>query len=659
MKKRIIFLLLLVTAGWLVGSAEAAVIVGRISHVEGYLYRYMDVDNSWVETHQQSPAGSEDILATGLNSRAEIVFPNKLMLQLEENTDVEILELDDALGVLQLNSGLARLYNRSVAGMLAVETARGTVRIPPGSVIDVQADANTIVISGVRGEATFRSFLNGVESLEVISGSTSLEFRAESVVAGTGPASLDWDRWCAGREEAWSRNSRVHSEYLPDAMQGYAYEIEPHGSWSRIYYRGYNYWGWKPHHVAADWSPYTTGYWYEWQGSPVWIDRNPWGWATHHHGHWIHLQGAWMWTPYVHVSHAPGVTLVGLNIILGKTFRPHWHPGRVRWIARNDDYIGWFPLAPWETYYGYRMWGPGTVLVQGGSGFRPGIDLSHHRHINRAVIIPKQQLHIKGPVVVNKYNTVKIRNMQKTHIINNYKPVLTAERRRTEKNAPGVSARVRNEAKPKVLVKPGKTTVKTGVGVKHESPAKREAHIIRPRKIGVQKKSLQDSGPGSSRQIIAHKPRKLSGKAGESPGAKESQVKNVNPAPKASEPAGKRQANRERESRSAARGAAPRILETKTGRDNPGAGDLRQAAVQTGSSKKGVQKNATATGKRREREQEQAREETRKTKRAPDRNEARSGKAANKKVVSRGKKEDRQQSNRELLSAVLEKPRKR
>ena len=502
MKKLIILIVVLLSAVWGGSAADAAIIVGRISHVEGNIFRYMDVDESWVETHLQSPAGIEDVLATGHDSRAEITFPNNLLMRLDENTEVEILELDDDLGVFQLNTGVARLYSRSVSGSLAIETIRGTVKVAPGSVIDVQADENTVVVSAVQGEATFLSLRNGVERMEVISGSTRLEFSEESIVAGIGPISWDWDRWCTNREGIWSQKRLVRSEYLPESMQQFAYEIEPNGSWSRVYYRGYYYWAWKPHYVASGWSPYTNGYWYDWQDSPVWIDHNPWGWATHHHGHWIDMHGSWMWTPYIHVSHVPGVTVVGLNITFGKIYRPYWHPGRVRWIAHNDN-IGWFPLAPWETYYGHRRWDSRTVMVQGGSSLSFSINLSNHRHVKHGVIIPRRHLHKKGPVIVNNYNMVRIRNIDETVIVKNYKPLLTAERKRARKVFVTKSDWGRNFDRRRPLVQPERKMVKAGKTARHQRTVKRDDRVIQSQREGQKERSVQNTSWRGSRQTIA------------------------------------------------------------------------------------------------------------------------------------------------------------
>ncbi len=420
MKKKIIILLVLFSTLLLEKGAFGAIIVGRISHVEGQIYRYLDAGQTWVETFAESPAGTQDVLAAGNSSRAEIVFPNNILVQLDENAEIEILNLEEDTAEFFLPTGLARFYNRSAAVSMTVNTARGTAKVGPGCVIDMRVDGNMVVVAAVRGTTTFQAAASG--NVEVLSGSSVLEFHVDSILSGIGPINRYWNSWCLGRENVWSQKQLVRSEYLPETMQEYAYVLEPHGNWHRIYYRGYYYWAWQPSNVAPGWAPYTTGYWYGWQGDSVWIDHNPWGWVTHHHGYWLHMHGAWMWTPYVHVSNIPGVTVVGFNITFGREYRSNWHPGRVRWIT-HSGYIGWLPLAPWETYYGYRRWGPRSMLVQGGPDFQININLADHKHVDHAVIIPKRYFHHQGRLVINNYNTVRIRNINKTKIIKKYRPV--------------------------------------------------------------------------------------------------------------------------------------------------------------------------------------------------------------------------------------------
>ena len=94
MKKQIILLLVLFFTLFAASNSFGAIIVGRIVHVEGHIYRYLDDDRSWVETFVESPAGNSDVLATQTGSRAEIVFPNNSALRMDENTEIEILDLD-------------------------------------------------------------------------------------------------------------------------------------------------------------------------------------------------------------------------------------------------------------------------------------------------------------------------------------------------------------------------------------------------------------------------------------------------------------------------------------------------------------------------------------------------------------------------------------
>lgn len=456
MKKRIIFLVVLFSVICLGSSAFGAIIVGRIAYVEGQLYRYMDVEQNWVETFVESPAGTQDVLTTEADSRAEISFPNNLLVRLHENAEIEILKLEEDAGVFVLPKGMARFYNRSATGSLAVETVMGTAKVGPGSTVDVQVEGNSVVVYAVHGKATFQSFENGAEKLEVISRDTSLEFQAGYIAARFGPIDRKWNRWCADREKVWAQNRLVRSKYLPETMQEYASVLEPSGTWRRVFYRGYYYWAWQPRYVAAGWSPYSTGLWYDWHDGPVWVDQNPWGWVTHHHGHWLHKHGAWMWTPYVHGSYAPGVNVVGFNISFGRGFRPYWHPGRVRWIA-HSGYIGWLPLAPREIYYGYRRWGPRSIVVQGGIGFSIHINLAQHRYVDHAVVIPRRHFYQRRGRT-NNYNTVKIKNINKTIIVKNYKPLTAAKNRRNKKHALKVAqaGKLRNRA----AVQPEKRKIK-------------------------------------------------------------------------------------------------------------------------------------------------------------------------------------------------------
>ena len=447
MKKQIILLLLVSAMFWIGTVAQAAIIVGRIGHVEGDIYRYMDVGNEWVQTFVDSPAGTGDILSTGAGSRAEINFPNQLVLRLAENVEVEIINLEEGIGEFYLVAGLARFYNNSSTGTLKIRTNRGVANLPAGSVADLQAGATSIQIWSVHGGSTFLAMASDsrTETLEVIDQSTSLTIYRNSVTASIGPIDRGWHNWCAERENVWHERQLVRSEYMPEPLQEYAYVLQPHGRWRRVYSRGYYYWAWKPHRVAAGWAPYSSGYWYDWHGDRVWVDHNPWGWVTHHHGQWMHVNGSWMWTPYVHVAPTPGVTVTSFSVVFGPRYRSYWHPGRVRWIAYND-YVGWLPLAPWESYYGHRRWGPRSRVAYNSTGvnIRININLADHHYLDHAVVIPRHHFKHRGPAVVKNYNTVKIKNITRNVIVRNYRPLPTLEERRHRKRKQVVRAHTKS-----------------------------------------------------------------------------------------------------------------------------------------------------------------------------------------------------------------------
>lgn len=504
MKKLIIPLIILFVSLWMSSIAVGAIIVGRIGHVEGQIYRYLDGDQSWVETFPDSPAGTQDILMTGADSRAEIKFPNNIVLRLDENTEIEITQLGEETSQFLLQKGLARFSNRAPRGDLSIDTVRGTAKVRPGSSADVQANEEVVTVAAVQGKATFQTFDNGLEKHEVITETTSLEFHAASIVAGIGPIDRNWDRWCASRESIWDQNHLVRSEYLPETMQEYAHVLEPNGSWRRVYYRGYYYWAWQPLYVTAGWAPYSTGYWYDWHDEPVWIDYNPWGWVTHHHGHWLHLDGIWMWTPYVHVSHVPGITAVGFTIHFGRQYRPYWHPGRVRWIRRNS-YTGWLPLAPWETYYGRHRWGPRSVAFSKRSNYSINISLANHRYIDHAVIVPDHHFKRNRPVARDHYTKARIRNINKTAIINNYKAIPFARERKISRRDANVTG-TRRIIKSSTL-EPKKRVLR---------PQKPSREVTYPGKRDWQRKKTRESVP--RRKIIVKRQEKFRARAPESAG---------------------------------------------------------------------------------------------------------------------------------------------
>ena len=101
--------------------------------------------------------------------------------------------------------------------------------------------------------------------------------------------------------------------------------LADYGDWKLIEPFGYVF---RPRVNFDAWQPYGDGFWaptdiYGW----VWVSAEPFGWATYHYGRWLYdsYQG-WVWVP-------------GLD----------WAPAWVAWQG-NDEYIGWAPLSPDDSY---------------------------------------------------------------------------------------------------------------------------------------------------------------------------------------------------------------------------------------------------------------------------------------------------------------------
>ena len=93
-----------------------------------------------------------------------------------------------------------------------------------------------------------------------------------------------------------------------------------------------------------------------------------------------------------------------------------WCPGRVSWI-HSGAYVGWVPLAPRETYYSHRNWGgPHTVVVTNVNIAQININVRNYAYANHAIVVPQNDFY-----GVNNYRNVRVTNINRTTIINNYR----------------------------------------------------------------------------------------------------------------------------------------------------------------------------------------------------------------------------------------------
>ncbi len=388
-----LFLLLIITvAASLAHAAEndawdeqETVLVGRISHIEGQLSRYNPETDEWIATSREAPFGTDDLLFSEADSRAEFIMPNNTWARIDGDTRIQMVSIDQMHTQLDIALGNARLFNKSTAAEIVASTPFGTVSAPPGSAFDLYVEESAVTVIAL-SESIYFTHNASRELHEVRSDGSALLADTRELTAVPGQVLYAWDRWNRNMDDLWSArlNARGQSTaYLPPELSSEAYALDTHGMWENVYYDGGTYRFWRPIHVGFGWAPFTSGAWMVWHGDHVWVPSEPFGFVTHHYGNWIFTAGLWYWAPPVtHVMIRAHLPL--LKIGFG------WYPGRVAWI-HSGAHIGWIPLAPREPYYSRRHWGRRSLVISKTNGFHD--NLSRLKHKQHAVVIHRNHLY--------------------------------------------------------------------------------------------------------------------------------------------------------------------------------------------------------------------------------------------------------------------------
>ena len=415
MRKCLFFVFLLVfsaiASGWAqtpVRESGDGVLVGRISHVDGQLLRYVPEEKDWVATVKDAPFGLDDSLYSESRGKAEFIMPNNTWIRIGGSTQIQLITLRNDVTEVDVASGMTRFYNRNTQGLIKATSPFGYVVAPANTVFDLYVGDRSLEVIALKGKVDF--ILDGDPSkYEVTAGGSSIVSDGRQVTSGQGNVDAEWDDWNSQRDQLWSKRTEVKGEsvrYLPPNLHDESYALDENGRWDRVYYEGQYRWFWRPLSVSAGWAPFTAGRWTVYYGDNCWIPYEPFGYVTHHYGNWLYAGNFWYW--------APPVVSVGVNIgpFLGIGFG--WYPGRVGWIHSGIN-IGWIPLAPFEPYYCNRRWGPRSLVVNNVN--INNININRYQYANRAVVV--KQSHFYG---VDNYQNVRITNINRNTIINNYRP---------------------------------------------------------------------------------------------------------------------------------------------------------------------------------------------------------------------------------------------
>ncbi len=394
----VLFTAVLVASSVCRASAEKGFLVGRISHVEGQLLRFVPAEKDWVATVRDAPFGMDDALYSDQNGKAEFIMPNNTWVRIGGSTQVQLIALKTDVTEVDVASGVARFQNKSSNALIKATTPFGYMVAQPGSTFDLYVGDQSAEVIALSGKVDFIHAGDNAR-YEVVHGSSSVIADASQV--GTGEASVDanWDDWNVERDSLWSKRVSVKGEsvkYLPAGLHDAAYELEENGRWETVNYEGKKRRFWRPTRVDSGWAPFTVGRWTEYYGDNTWIPDEPFGYATHHYGNWVYVNDAWYWGP-------PQTVGVGLG----------WYPGRVAWIGSGAD-VGWVPLAPRERYYSHYPWGPAATVI--GTAAVVGLTIGSLAYLNHAVVVPQHDFY-----GVNNYSRVRVANINRTTIISNYR----------------------------------------------------------------------------------------------------------------------------------------------------------------------------------------------------------------------------------------------
>ncbi len=389
------------------GQAGAPMVVGRVSHVEGDLLRWVPEDKDWAAVVRDVPFAAGDALYSGAEGRSELTAPNGTWMRVGSSTQIQIISMEPDVTEADVAGGMARFFARGPSTVIKADCPFGYVIANPGTIFDFYVGENSVEVVPLRGTVSFVHAATNAR-YDIAAGSPSILADANQVASGAGAPDPDWSAWNAGRDSFWAAKAgqRQSIGYLPPALYDDAYTLDENGRWELVRYDGADRWFWRPTGVPSGWAPFTMGRWTEWYGDQTWIPAEPFGYVTHHYGNWVFARNAWYWAPPV-VAPIPGRPL--LTVGFG------WYPGRVSWIS-SGAYVGWVPLAPHEPYYCRHGWGaPGLTVVTDVSIGGINIRIGGLAYAGLAVLVPQHNFYN-----VSSYRSVRVTNVNVTAIVNNY-----------------------------------------------------------------------------------------------------------------------------------------------------------------------------------------------------------------------------------------------
>jgi len=346
-------------------------VIGRITFIEKNVFRYLSDAKDWALAMVDIPVSDGDVLYSDTQGRSELTFPNDTTVRLNDKTKIQVDSVKGNLIALFVNSGIARLQNRSADMTVKVDTPYGQVLSKQPGAFDVYVGDSSVAVTAFKQPLQFVDSKG--TSYDIKPDADSLLATDKAVVHSPRFMDSNWDSWNNERDKEIQIGEVNPSPYLPAQLRSDSKVLNDNGAWEQLSYNGETAHYWTPRNVAPDWSPFTVGQWTMWNGEQLWVPYERFGWVTHHHGGWIHHNGRWYWR-----AAAPG-----------RYRYAAWYPARVAWV-HSGRHIGWVPISPYESYYGRRYWGPRSIVYYPNGRH---VEFRNYANANRVVIIEKDHLY--------------------------------------------------------------------------------------------------------------------------------------------------------------------------------------------------------------------------------------------------------------------------
>ena len=311
--------------------------VARLGYLQGSVSFQPAGESEWVEAAHNRPLTTGDKLWADQHSRAELNL-GSAVIDLNGNTGISFLNLDDRTAQIQLSSGTINVRVRRLdrEDVFEIDTPNQAFSIfRPGRYrVEASEDGSYTVVSIREGEG--ESTGNG-QTYTVHAGQRATfegTDRLNAQVEDLGRPD-DFDNWSEARYRRYEDSQSAR--YVSHDVVGYE-DLDDSGDWRPEPSYGNV---WFPR-VSAGWAPYHEGHWawidpWGW----TWVDDEPWGYAPFHYGRWCSIGGRWGWVP--------GPVEV----------RPVYAPALVVFVGIGGGFggnVGWFPLGPREVYVpSYRV----------------------------------------------------------------------------------------------------------------------------------------------------------------------------------------------------------------------------------------------------------------------------------------------------------------